>query len=55
MNTEITKEVIEGAALFICYLIDNCEREVITEEFLQNRFGDFIKSQRVADSTRGEG
>ena len=33
---------------FIGYLIDNCEREVITEEFLQNTYGAYLKAVGAA-------
>ena len=34
----------DGEQNFICYLIDNCEREYITEEFLQNTYASYLKA-----------
>jgi len=48
----------EGIADFICYLIDNCEREVIYEEYLQRVYADFIETRAekaesdLAEATR---
>lgn len=32
--------------MFIGYMIDHCEREIITEEFLQRTYSDFLKAMR---------
>lgn len=39
---------------FICYLIDNCEKEVIYEESLQSWFADFLKNPRYSQGAQGE-
>ena len=32
-----------GVETFICQLIDNCEGEIVTEEFLQREYAAFLK------------
>lgn len=34
--------------LFICYMIDNCEQETISEEYLQRVYADFLKTTKQA-------
>lgn len=37
----------EGEQNFICHPIDHCEGETITEEFLQNRYADYLKTLSI--------
>ena len=45
LNTKIRKAKISYLQNFICYLIDKCENETITENFLINSMIDFKKSK----------
>ena len=38
-----TVDGMDNVEYFICRLIDQCEGEIITEEFLHRRYADFVK------------
>jgi hypothetical protein len=39
---------VMDAEMFICYLIDNCERNMVTEESLHSWYADFLKTPRYS-------
>jgi cell division septum initiation protein DivIVA len=44
LKAEVKASEKEGAMSFACWIIDNAEREYITEEFIQQQCSDFIRS-----------
>ena len=53
-SARLSQGSTHDASSFICYLIDNCEKEVIYEESLHEWFADFLKNPRYAQSAQGE-
>ena len=46
--------VPEGLANFACYLIDHCEGETISEEFIQRALSQALKLPQYAAAPKGE-